>query len=154
VLSVNKRLVVEPQKLSDLVDQTLLVQHLVARLTGVFAMLGLLLACIGVYGLMSYLTSTRTKEIGIRMALGATRGDVLWSVLRQTLGVIACGVTIGLALAVGGARLVASQLFGMTADPGALLAATVLISAAALLAAYLPARRASKIDPLRALKYE
>jgi ABC-type antimicrobial peptide transport system permease subunit len=117
--------------------------------------LALLLACIGLYGIMSYAVVRRTNEIGIRMALGAQRGNVLWLVLKETFSLIIIGVTIGLCAALGTTRLISSMLFGLTAtDPVTIAVAIFLLVAVAAFAGYLPARRASRVDPMVALRYE
>jgi ABC-type antimicrobial peptide transport system permease subunit len=115
----------------------------------------LLLAAIGLYGVMSYAVVRRTKEMGIRMALGAGRGDVVWLVLRESLLRVFVGVVLGLLAAVAATRLVASFLFGLTAtDPLTVALASMLLFAVAALASYFPARRASRVNPLVALRDE
>jgi len=124
-------------------------------LSGFFGVLALLLASIGLYGLMAYTVTRRTSEIGIRMALGAQRRNVLWLVLRETLVLVLFGVAIGLPLAFASTRLIASHLFGVTPnDPTTIAMATVLLVIVALLACYLPARRAARVDPMVALRCE
>jgi predicted permease len=141
--------------LSQMVDDFALNRRLVAQLSTFFGILGALLACIGIYGVMSYGITRRTHEFGIRMALGAARRDVLWVVLRETLGLALIGVGIGLTLALASGRLVESLLFGVKSNNplviGLSMAAMIVV---ALLAAYLPARRATRIDPSVALRYE
>jgi predicted permease len=141
--------------LEELVDSAAGSQRLVALLTTAFGVLAALLASIGIYGVMSYGISRRTNEFGIRMALGAQRGDVLWMVLRETLGLLLIGVAAGLALALTLSRLVTSMLFGLSpTDPLAIGSAVALMAAVALFAAWLPARRATRIDATVALRYE
>jgi len=152
---IDGNLLVESRPLADLVGQSLALQRLIARLTGLFGLLGLSLACVGVYGIMSYTVAQRTGEMGIRLALGAQRRDiirlVLWEAMLPALG----GVAIGLAGALGATRLVASQLFGLAStDPVTISLATLLMVAVASLAAYFPARKASLVEPTVALKYE
>ena len=120
-----------------------------------FAVLALLLCCIGIYGVISHLVSQRTHEIGVRMALGAQPGDVMRLVLGQGLRMAFLGVLIGIAAALALTRLMASQLFGVSShDPLTFAAVGVLLTVVALLACYIPARRAIRVDPLIALKYE
>jgi putative ABC transport system permease protein len=125
------------------------------ELLGIFAGVAVLLAAVGIYGVMSYSVSERTHEIGIRMALGAERSDVLGLIARLWLKLTLIGVAIGVALALGVARLISSFLFGVKpTDPLTYAAVAVGLSAIALLACYIPARRAMKVDPLVALRYE
>jgi predicted permease len=126
-----------------------------ALLTAVSGAIGLLLACVGLYGVVSYETARRTQEIGIRMALGAGRADVLRLVMRQIVVVLAIGSAIGLALALASSRLIGSLLFGIApTDPLAIGSALALLIGVALAASYLPARRAARLDPTQALRYE
>jgi predicted permease len=124
-------------------------------LIGCFALVTLLLATAGVFGVMAYSVSRRTREIGVRIALGARSGDVLTMILGQGLRTIVVGIAIGFAGSLALTRVVASQLFGVTAtDPLTFVAVALLLVAAALLACYIPARRAAKVDPMVALRYE
>jgi ABC-type antimicrobial peptide transport system permease subunit len=124
-----------------------------ARLFTVFGGVALLLAVIGVYGVKSYVVSRRTREIGIRMALGATAGDVLWLVLREGMTLTSVGISLGLLLAWGVAKGVSGMLYQVSAlDPIVFAAAPVLLGAAAMVATYLPARRATQVVPLSALR--
>jgi predicted permease len=130
-------------------------ERLLALLTTYFGAFAVLLACIGLYGLMSYGVTQRTGEIGLRMALGAPPSSVRWLVVRESAWTVIAGAAIGLAGAFGVVRLVQSQLFGVQPnDPAALAGATALLLTMAFAAAYLPARRASRIDPLTALRHE
>jgi macrolide transport system ATP-binding/permease protein len=130
-------------------------QILFARLCSVFAALALAIACVGLYGTMSYTVARRTGEIGIRMALGARRGTVVWMVLRDVLTVAVVGLTVSLPVAVVASRLLESLLFGVKpGDALATAAAVTILLSAALLAGYLPARNASRIDPMTAVRHE
>jgi ABC-type antimicrobial peptide transport system permease subunit len=120
-----------------------------------FAVLALLLASIGIYGVLAYFVTQHTNEIGLRMALGATRANILFLVLKKGMGLTLLGVVIGVAVALGATRLMSSLLFGVkAADPLTFTAVPLLLASVALLACYLPARRATKVDPLVALRYE
>jgi ABC-type antimicrobial peptide transport system permease subunit len=128
---------------------------MLAELSGVFGVLALVLACVGLYGTMSYAVARRTSEIGIRIALGARRGEMLWMVLRETLLLVALGVTIGLAASMVATRFLQDYLFGLKpTDPVTIGAAAMMLAVIAVLAGYLPARRAARVDPMTALRYE
>jgi ABC-type antimicrobial peptide transport system permease subunit len=127
----------------------------VATLLTCFGVLALTLAAIGLYGTMSYAVGQRTKELGIRMALGAQKKDILRMVLGEALSLATVGIIIGVPAALACTRLIANLLFGIRAtDPAPFVAAILLMTAVALSAGYLPARRATKIDPMEALRYE
>jgi predicted permease len=129
--------------------------QLMARLVSFFGLLALMLACVGLYGVMAHGVVRRTNEIGVRMALGAERKNIIWMVLKETLVLVAIGVALGLPTALGASRLVASQLFATnTADPLTLLMVTILLTVVAGVAGFIPARKASRMDPLIALRYE
>ncbi len=137
------------------VENSLVTERLLATLSAGFGVLATLLAAIGLYGVMAFMVARRTREIGIRMALGATGGSVAWMVMREVLVLAGAGVGIGLAGALWLTRLVETQLFGVKpADPATLAAAALGIAAVAALSGYLPARRATGIDPMRALRWE
>jgi macrolide transport system ATP-binding/permease protein len=140
---------------SDQIDETISQELTFADLCTVFAALALIIACVGLYGLMAYAVSRRTNEIGIRMALGAQRRRIVWMVLREALLLCAAGLANGLVCAWSAASVIKSFLFGMKpADPVALGTSVVLLIAAAVLAGYAPAWRASRIDPMAALRHE
>ena len=147
--------IVDAVRMSEHVGRSLVQQKLIARLSSFFGVLALLLACIGLFGIMSYSVTKRTNEIGIRMALGAGRADVMRLVLREGMTPVIIGVAIGLPAAIMGARLIATLLFGLQpSDPLTISVATVLIIGVAALAGYLPARKASRVDPMTALRCE
>jgi len=147
--------VFELRTIAEHLDFALFVQRMAASLLGVFGILALFLATIGLYGVIAATVAQRTSEIGMRMALGASRADILSLVLKQGLAVTVTGAAIGVAGAVGVTRLFASQLVGVSATDGLSFAGTtLLLVAVALAACYLPARRAARIDPLLALRNE
>jgi len=141
--------------LAQQVDQSIASQTLIAQLSTFFGLLAVFLACVGIYGLMSYAVTRRTNEIGIRMALGAGRSKVLWIVMHESLILVGLGLIIGLPAALAADRLVSKMLFGLSpTDPPSMVGAAILLLAFAVLASYLPARKASRVDPMVALRYE
>ena len=130
-------------------------QRLVAQLSAFFGLLAVFLSCIGIYGLMSYVVNRRTNEIGIRMALGAARSNVRWLVMREILLLVSIGIAIGIPMTLLGTHLIQNMLYGLHGtDPLSLIASVILLLAVAVLAGYFPAQRASKVDPMVALRYE
>lgn len=141
--------------MTSLVDTSLAPRKVLAKLSTFFGVLALLLAAIGLYGVMSYGVARRTSEIGVRMALGAVPGSVLRMILGEVFLLVAIGIAIGIPASMLAARWVASQLFGVApGDPVALAAAAMTLTTVALVAGFLPARRAANTDPLEALRYE
>jgi ABC-type antimicrobial peptide transport system permease subunit len=141
--------------LDEQVARSIINQRLVAQLSTFFGLLAVFLSCIGIYGLMSYVVSRRTHEIGVRMALGAARSDVRWLVLREIAMLVGVGVAIGIPATLAGGRLVSHMLFGLRGtDAASLSMAVVILLGVGLMAGYLPARRASRVDPMVALRYE
>ena len=141
--------------LTSQVERSLITERLLATLAGAFGALALILAVIGVYGLLTYSVTLRTGEIGIRMALGARRARVLRLVLGEILAFTAAGMVIGLCAAAIGARALETMLFGLSPfDPATFVVVALIFIVATLLAAFPPARRATSVDPLSALRYE
>ena len=141
--------------LEQQLDKSLMSERLLASLSTVFGLLATLLAAIGLYGVMAYMVARRTREIGIRMALGANRGSVVWLVMREVLMLSAIGVAIGGAGAYAATRFVETQLFGILPTDALTMALSALgIATVAILSGYLPARRATAIDPMHALRWE
>jgi predicted permease len=137
------------------INNSLVTERMIASLSTVFGFLATMLAVIGLYGVMSYTVAQRTREIGIRMALGAEQGKVVWMVMREVLRLIGIGVVAGIPAALALTRVVESQLFGLTGhDPRTLGISTVALTVVACAAGYIPALRASRLDPMKALRYE
>lgn len=136
-------------------DEALKQDKLLAQLVSFFGLLGLLLSCVGLYGIMAHAVVRRTNEIGIRMALGAERLNIIWMVLKESLLLVVVGLAIGLPASRAAAQLISNQLFGLSpSDPLSMITAVTLLTLVAALAGYLPARRAARLDPLKALRYE
>jgi putative ABC transport system permease protein len=146
---------VEVRALDDQVERTLVQEHLMTTLTAGFGAIGLALAGVGLYGLLGYSVARRTREIGIRMALGAQQRGVRWMFVRRALRLMLAGIALGVPAAWVMARWLQSMLFGLTpADPAVTVGAVLLLAMAGLLAAYFPARRATRVDPIAALRHE
>lgn len=156
IREINRNLPVDDVvTLTDHIGRSLVQQKLVARLATFFGLLALVLACIGLYGVMSYGVARRTNEIGIRMALGARGRSVLWLVLRESLVLVVIGLVVGVLASLAVTKTAASLLYELKPnDPLTIAAAVLLLAAVAALAGYLPARRASRVDPMLALRDE
>jgi putative ABC transport system permease protein len=147
--------VTKVRSMTDVMAASVAAQRFMMILLGLFAAIALILAVVGIYGLMSYSITERTHEIGIRMALGAQAGDVLRMVVGQGLKLILTGVVAGLAGALALTRIMTSLLYGVsTIDPATFVGVSLLLAVVALAACYIPARRATKVDPMEALRYE
>src|SRR5260370_27196544 len=146
---------IEARSMQEQMDEDLLQERLVAILSGFFGVLALLLASIGLYGVIAYAVTRGTREIGIRMALGAQRAQVVRIVLRDALVMVSTGALVGVSAALALTRLASAFLYGMTPrDPATFVLATSVLFAVTVLASYIPARRASNVDPMVALRYE
>jgi len=147
--------ILEVKTISEQVDERMDNERFISQLSSFFSLLALLLACIGLYGVMNYDVARRTNEIGVRMALGAQTNGVLWLVLKESMILLAIGIAIGIPAALAASRLLQSQLFGLSAhDPMTFTIAIFSVAVVVLLAAYFPALRATKVDPMVALRYE
>ena len=143
------------KSLETQLDETLLSDRLVALLSASFGMLATVLASVGLYGVMAFVVARRRKELGIRLALGAQRSDVIWLVMREVLILLAIGLAVGVPAAFGAGRFVSEQLYGIQPyDPTIAVATLVLLTLVSALAGLIPAHRASRIDPILALRYE
>ncbi len=141
--------------LGEQVSRSLGQERLVAEVSSFFGLLALILASIGLYGVMTYMVTLRTSEIGIRVALGARPSDVLWMVLREAFQLVAIGTVCGLPLAIAFARLISSQLYAISPyDPWAVCVTTAVLTSVSVIASFIPAQRAAKVDPMVALRYE
>ncbi len=136
-------------------DETLLTDRLVALLSSGFAFLATLLAAIGLYGVMAFVVTRRTRELGLRMALGAQRASVIWLVMKETLFLLVIGLGIGVPSAMALGRYVSNQLYGIqTSDPWIAVSTIVVLAIVAAAAGMIPAHRASRIEPMLALRFE
>ncbi len=156
ILSVNEDLPLENARpLLDNVDHTNAQPRMIAQLCSIFGVIALLLGATGLYGVLSYGVARRTNEIGIRMALGADRGNVVAMVLRETSVMIVIGVVTGVAATFGATRLIAAKLYGLSPmDPVTIVASVLMLAVVALVAGYIPAARAARVNPVTALRHE
>ena len=147
--------ILQVRTISEQLDRFMENERLISQLSTFFSLLALSLACIGLYGVMAYNVARRTNEIGVRIALGARSSGILWMVLSESVLLLGIGIAVGVPATLAVTRAVRSQLFGLSPFDGTTIAAAVMMITAVLLAAaYLPARRAAKIDPMVALRYE
>jgi predicted permease len=147
--------VLQTLTLADQFDNNIAQERMLTTLGGFFGALALLLAALGLYGVMAHAVARRVREIGIRMALGARAPEVRWMILRETLLMVAVGALIGIPTALALTRMLASFLYGLTPqDPLSIVASTAILLAITALAGYIPARRATRVDPMIALRYE
>jgi ABC-type antimicrobial peptide transport system permease subunit len=145
----------ELRTVGEVIEATTVRERLVSRLTSAFAVIALLLAAIGIYGTLSYAVARRTREIGVRMALGARVMDVVRLFLTEAGWMVGAGVVVGCAVALATTRLLASLLFGLSpTDPGTFAMAVLVLAGTAALAAWLPSRRAARVAPAVALRHE
>jgi ABC-type antimicrobial peptide transport system permease subunit len=153
---INGEIVVyDTETMDKIISNSLAAQRFSMILLGIFAALALVLSCVGIYGVISYLVGQRTHEIGIRMALGAEKRDVLGLVIRMGLGLVGGGIVLGVVASLAVARVIATQLWGVSAyDPITLSSVAALLLITGIVACWVPARRASRVDPLVALRYE
>ena len=147
--------VVNMKTVEHQLDESLVTERMIASLSTGFTILAVVLAVLGLYGVMAYMVTQRAREIGIRVALGAQFGNVVWLVMREVVVLVVAGIAVGLPLALGLARLIQSELYGLQpTDPISIVDAALLLSAVAMLAGFVPARRAASADPLNVLRYE
>jgi len=153
--AVNPNILISFHVFETEIRNSLLRERLMATLSGFFGGLALLLACIGLYGIMSYGVAGRTGEIGIRMALGAQGRNVLWLIMRETLLLVVIGIAVGLPAVLAGTWWISSLLYGLApGDPVSIGIASLLMMGVAAAAGYIPARRAARVDPIEALRQE
>jgi ABC-type antimicrobial peptide transport system permease subunit len=153
--TIDKNLFLDVRTMYRQMDDSVFFQRFLATLSGAFSLLALLLACVGLYGVMAYSVSRRTNEIGIRMALGAGRGTVTRMVVTETMRLVGTGMLFGLVAAWAATRLIANALFGLSPmDPMTVISAVLVLAIVALLSGYAPSRRAARVDPVVALRHE
>jgi ABC-type antimicrobial peptide transport system permease subunit len=147
--------VFETKTVQSQLDETLLTDRLVALLSAGFGLLATLLACIGLYGVMAFVVARRRKELGIRIALGAQRTTILWSVMQEVLILLAIGLSVGIPSALGLGTFASAQLYGIQGhDPAVAVGTMLLLIVVSALAGLIPAHRASRVNPMLALRYE
>jgi ABC-type antimicrobial peptide transport system permease subunit len=156
IAEVNSNILVNSVgSLEEQVDDNIATQSLIARLSSFFGIIAVFLACIGIYGLLSYSVARRTSELGIRLALGAQSSMVLWMILRESILLLVLGLSIGIPVALSSTRVLKSLLYELSPlDPTAISTAIVAVAVMTIAAAWLPARRATKINPIQALRAE
>jgi ABC-type antimicrobial peptide transport system permease subunit len=156
IAEVNSNILVNSVgSLEEQVDDNIATQSLIARLSSFFGIIAVFLACIGIYGLLSYSVARRTSELGIRLALGAQSRMLLWLILRESLLLLVIGLAIGIPVALSSTRILKSLLYELSPlDPMAISTAIVAVAVMTIAAAWLPARRATKINPIQALRAE
>jgi len=154
ITEINPNLIVASvYTLEDQVAGSIATQRLIAKLSSFFGVLAVLLACLGIYGLMSYSVIRRTNEIGIRLALGAQTPKLLWMILRESVILLALGLAIGLPIAYASTGVLTKLLYQLSpTDPATFIACAIIVTAMTILAAWLPAKRATKVDPMVALR--
>ena len=141
--------------LEEQVDRSIATQSLIARLSSFFGIVAVFLACIGIYGLLSYSVARRTSELGIRLALGAQSHSLLWLILRECLVLLILGLVVGLPVTLSSTRILKSLLYQLSPlDPTVIAIAVVAVASMTVAAAWLPARRATRINPTQALRAE
>ena len=156
IAEINSNILVNSvSSLEEQVDDSIATQSLIARLSSFFGILAVFLACIGIYGLLSYSVARRTSELGIRLALGAQSHMLLWMILRECILLLALGLAVGVPVALSSTRILKSLLFELSPlDPMAISIAIAAVAVMTIAAAWLPARRATRIDPMQALRAE
>jgi ABC-type antimicrobial peptide transport system permease subunit len=147
--------IVNMKTVAHQLEESLVTERMIASLSTVFTILAVALAVLGLYGVMAYMVTQRAREIGIRVALGAQFGNVVWLVMREVVLLVAAGIAVAIPLALALSRFIGSQLYGIKpTDPISIATAALLLAGIAMLAGFLPARRAASADPLRVLRYE
>jgi ABC-type antimicrobial peptide transport system permease subunit len=155
IAQLNPDITIRFRTMQGMIHDELVGERLIATLSGFFGVVAALLAVVGLYGVMSYMVVRRRNEIGIRMTLGASRGEITGMIIREAGALLAVGLGVGVLLALAGGRAASSMLFGLKPyDPATLAIAAALLALVALGASYVPARRATTVDPMVALRYE